>query len=314
MSSHALPPNPCLIAILLVVRSSSEPRLVFHYPPKPGEDDAKFNHLFKDDLAETSSTSSDGESSDGEEKALKVRDGQPSELASSPPDVEETGSASPMKHLAGVRHDHRKPQWNDILGHQAGTLARALSSMPANLRRFEMSLGDYTYLGKPVFANEDGSWRKVRRHSSSVSKSAGGKGSLAPGSAKSFAKSVAGQGSASDDMTSSEHPNEIQDDLEGQQQEIARDSGDTAGGNHKNTPMPTANKPFLKDPLTMFHVVYVLDPPPLEYHARVKDAWAHVVKKFSRALKWEQARWDYVSREVSIMTSVVKRMRKAHGS
>lgn len=35
MSSIARPPDPCLVAIILIVRSRTGPRLVFHYPPKP---------------------------------------------------------------------------------------------------------------------------------------------------------------------------------------------------------------------------------------------------------------------------------------
>src|SRR4051812_44524965 len=35
MSSIARPPDPCLVAIILIVRSRTGPRLVFHYPPNP---------------------------------------------------------------------------------------------------------------------------------------------------------------------------------------------------------------------------------------------------------------------------------------
>lgn len=35
MSSIARPPDPCLVAIILIVRSRAGPRFVFHYPPNP---------------------------------------------------------------------------------------------------------------------------------------------------------------------------------------------------------------------------------------------------------------------------------------
>ena len=35
MSSVIRPPDPCLIAIALVVRSRAGPRFVYHYPPNP---------------------------------------------------------------------------------------------------------------------------------------------------------------------------------------------------------------------------------------------------------------------------------------
>lgn len=67
------------------------------------------------------------------------------------------------------------------------------------------------------------------------------------------------------------------------------------------------------DTLKLFHVVFVLDPPPLEYHLRMKEMYHHVVKKFSRALKWEQSRSNYVSKEVAIVTSICKSFSKSGG-
>ena len=68
-----------------------------------------------------------------------------------------------------------------------------------------------------------------------------------------------------------------------------------------------------KDNLKMFHVVFVLDPPPLEYHLRTKEMYDHVIKKFSRALRWEQARSNYVSKEASAISSAGKGHHKASG-
>lgn len=49
--------------------------------------------------------------------------------------------------------------------------------------------------------------------------------------------------------------------------------------------------------MTMFNVVFVMDPPLLEYSMRVKEIYENIIKKFAKALKWEQARTDYVWRE-----------------
>ena len=51
MASYPLPPNPCLVAILLLVKTTSEPRIIFHYPPKPGEDNSHFTDMFKENPA-----------------------------------------------------------------------------------------------------------------------------------------------------------------------------------------------------------------------------------------------------------------------
>ena len=46
--------------------------------------------------------------------------------------------------------------------------------------------------------------------------------------------------------------------------------------------------------MTMFHVVFVMNPPPREHHVRVADMHDNVVKKFAKALKYEQASTGYV--------------------
>jgi len=54
--------------------------------------------------------------------------------------------------------------------------------------------------------------------------------------------------------------------------------------------------------LNMFNVVFVLNPPILEYHLRVEEMYDNVVKKFAKTLKYEQAQSNYVWREAqSIM-------------
>ena len=75
-SPNIPPPNPSLVAILLVIKSLSGPRLVFHYPPHPvGPANATPQHpqwygtsgstLTDDDDDSTSSTTSSGWSSEG---------------------------------------------------------------------------------------------------------------------------------------------------------------------------------------------------------------------------------------------------------
>ena len=61
--------------------------------------------------------------------------------------------------------------------------------------------------------------------------------------------------------------------------------------------------------LSMFHMIFVMNPPPPEYQVRADDMYKHVVKKFSRGLKWEQARSKYVLRECEKFQS----MKARHG-
>lgn len=69
-----------------------------------------------------------------------------------------------------------------------------------------------------------------------------------------------------------------------------------------------------KSQLIMFNLVFVLDPPLLEYDARVKEMYQNVVKKFMRALKREQARSDFVWKESEIIQAIKSRHLAQHSS
>lgn len=59
-----------------------------------------------------------------------------------------------------------------------------------------------------------------------------------------------------------------------------------------------------KSNLTMFHVVFIMNPSPLEHAQRVKDMYDNVVRKISKVLKWEQAKNDYVWEQCDLIQSV----------
>lgn len=312
MTSPLLPPNPCLVAILLVVNYHHKPRIAFHYPPKPGEDNAHFkNSLSSEFTDEEVPTSSDEESASstndqatasdpavGKSKDADLRDG----------DLEEAGSASPEK-VEGVPSMQRSPQWDDVFGYRALYLAKLLCPpASSHKRRFEMSLNEKAFLGWPVFA-KDGKWRPRRRAKRSKSRD-----QLPGGSSreKGEQRAIGGKTSlqvaeeledTSEQVTDVDGQNKLQDTETGSVADITASLEDSKL-KLDNIPgdipkQKKAKDDFAKDTLKMFHVVFVLDPPPLEYHLRMKEMYDHVVKKFSRALKWEQARSNYVSKEAS---------------
>ena len=59
-----------------------------------------------------------------------------------------------------------------------------------------------------------------------------------------------------------------------------------------------------KSPLTMFNVVFVLNPPPLEHSLRVKEMYDNVVRKFSKILKWEQTYNEYVWKQSDLIQNI----------
>ena len=301
--------NPCLIGIALVIKKKTEPHLVFHYPPKPGEDNSYFKSLFKSDSIDTTSSSSDDES-DAEEGGLGDSQAKDAENKDSPPDLDEAGSASPQKGPA-LQQGTKRLLWNDVFGYNSGVLAKAWCPAKGCYKRFEMSLGNNVILGRPVYAKDDGAWKRKRvaaRRSSDMT-------------------SPTAEKAASGIRTISEtlgQVNEVSVDASNLNSAETEDSGVATVEEKKGRAQPeevmgnpdsskTKNAEIgTKDTLVMFNVVFVLRPPPLEYHARVKDMYEHVVKKFTKALKWEQARSSYVAKESALISSTANRVINAN--
>lgn len=288
MSSLPIPPNPCLLAILLLTKYQYDPSIVFHYPPRPGQDDSKLHKYLRDfEGAESSSSNEDSTTSADDQDEEGNSGVKPNKIQAHDLEVDETGSASPDKHN-GMETPREDSSWGEIFGYNPHFLAKLLCpAKSGHKKRFEVSVNDKVFLGRPVFANENGEWRKRRR------KSDGG----------------------------NDDPEFIQMPLKTSVQ-TAQDLSETSGlGSESETQedgianeslaikQPTKNiasesqqrakhkKIRRKDNLSMFQIVFILAPPPLEYHLRVDEMYDRIVKKLSRALTWEQARSGFVSRE-----------------
>lgn len=324
--SPMLPPNPCLIAILLVVNYHHQPRIAFHYPPKPGEDNTHFKNYLSNDLSDDEVPTSSDEESESSTNDQTTANGPTADKKTDGDlrdgDLEEAGSASPEK-VEGVTSMQKSLQWDDVFGYRAQHLAKLLCPpLSSHKRRFEMSLNEKAFLGWPVFA-KDGTWQRRRRAKLSKSRE-----QLSGGSTR-----EKGEQHATDGKTSLQVAEELGDtseqdtDVDGQSKiqkiEIGSVAEITAAMENSKLKFDKtlgdipkqkkAKDDFAMDTLKMFHVVFVLDPPPLEYHLRMKEMYDHVVKKFSRALKWEQARSNYVSKEVSNITSGCKASNRLGG-
>ena len=327
MASYPLPPNPCLIAILLLVKTTSEPRIIFHYPPKPGEDNSQFKDMFKEGPADddSSSSSSDDESQDSSPEVSKIIEQEKeSGRGTSSPEVDETGSASPEKSdgEGGVK---AKLQWNDLFGYQSSILAKLL--LPAtngHKKRFEIGLNDKVFLGRPVFARPDSKWKKPKKARRSSTKS-----NVTAEKIKDVREQLKGTKVETFDYANTEsetsgldtgmesHLDSHRDEATPKKQE-AVEEGDPVGQKpdaESNWTSKSDMFPLKREKqkqLAMFHVVFVLRPPPLEYHLRVNQMYDNVTKKLSKAMRWEQTRSGYVGKEAAIIASLTKHMDKSN--
>lgn len=313
MSRHTLPPNPCLVAIILVARTLGDPFIVFHYPPRPGEDNSRFKDIFKDtaviDDSTTSSSNEDsGESSTEDPKPRQKTD--ESGKKDSPPDGDEFGSASPEKSDTSRSRDG----WSDLFGCQSSVLAKLLCPAATGCRkRFEVGLNDKVIVGRPVFAKSDGTWKRTKKIRRSSSRS-----NVTPEKSKKDREETKGSKSIHlgieendfsetfiPDISAESQPDTPEEALERvtTMYDIQSIEKELSLGETKRTSNASSVRSQSEKPLIMFNVVCVLQPPPLEYHLRVKEMYDNVIKKLSKALRWEQSQSNFVANEVASMAS-----------
>ncbi|CAG7926786.1 unnamed protein product [Penicillium olsonii] len=372
MSSIARPPDPCLVAIILIVRSRTGPRLVFHYPPNPlsenrlktttkgGRRISRTRTRQGSKNTDSSSSDDSGLSSDEDEEERELQNQSQSQSqshgqihgggassvlagrrasnfaldelllnATSPAagDTQRPGSlgsgrGSSMRKRGGAGSDPEedggtsdrpddgpgssRPPWESILGVPGSVWEKLLSpSRSWHKRRFEVGINDLALIGWPVFVREDGTWRKQRRKKTKKPRPDWDGGEL-------------GHNENADDGPKDERFT-MSPDLGASVASIAdslispTDSkrGSTSGRPGK--PDETFD-PDDKDHMTMFNVVFVVDPPLLEYSMRVKEIYDNIIKKFAKALKWEQARTDYVWKESQHILQVRRRARETKTS
>ena len=332
MASPALPPNPCLVGIVLVIKSRTGAHTIFHYPPHPGSESPSFDALnpqtsngFEAHPPTTSSDDSEGNSSSDEYRRRKKgrtsnRVDNAKEEDVRDPEVDEDGS-SPPENDRGMGRERRQTVGNNGLLFGSMGLTQLLA--PARMfhkKKFELGLDGLLYLGWPVFVPEDGMWQKKKkkqaRKQTIVSDRSDEKGATrAQGRGDSDGKTVGEVGedlrqTSGDDGGTDGRSQEAEDgavseleaELKASDLNTAVGKGGTNGESKKETSGATMTG------LTMFNVAFILNPPPLEYHLRVTEMYDNVVKKFSRALKWEQARSGYVWEQSQL---ILKLMRKA---
>ncbi|KAF1974982.1 hypothetical protein BU23DRAFT_552819 [Bimuria novae-zelandiae CBS 107.79] len=345
-----LPPNSHLQAVLLVTKSRSlGPRLVFHYPPISPSAAALLatkapawfgNDTSTGSIDESNDSSSDWDSStepDGADEDIEIgsrtsggrgsgrtgashRDkekvrptagawGRQESFEEDDMDGEGDGAGGEIdkdgKHKGGDR------DWDTVLGFKVDALEKILCPTKAfNKRRFELGVESVVFVGAPMFVRDDGLWKKRKKRRKQSDEERLHKGDMlanltlnasqeeeSPGDKKKEEKKEifvlppgfeAGYGHDID----SEVPSAAASD-------VGSDVKSDSTTNHNNSP-----------DMTMFNVVFVLNPPALEHQMRVKDMYDNVTKKYAKALKYEQARFEYVWKESKHIIDIKQRAKE----
>jgi hypothetical protein len=345
-----LPPASNLHAILLVTKSRSlGPRLVFHYPPlspsaaalAAAKDPAWFRH-------DTSTASVDSHSSDSEwdssadsdeDNDIEIgsrtsggrgsgrtvtggsyRVSDKSKLGSGvwgkqetidEEDAEDGSDNGDSGARRGRGGDH---DWDTVLGFKTDALEKMLSpGKDYYKRRFELGVESIVFVGAPMFVRDDGLWKKQKKKKKRRGKEAPRDGDMA----KKLTIAEEGEDASSPEAP----PNPAPEPFvypEGFEPGYGHGSWSSApSGAPSEAGSDTRSNSTSQDTtpeMTMFNVVFVLNPPALEYQQRVKEMYDNVTRKYAKALKYEEARFQYVWKESKRIIDIKQRAKETNES
>jgi nitrogen permease regulator 3-like protein len=275
MSSMVSTSAPCLLAILLVTqaRTGTGAQIVFHYPPDPLSDqEAQVKGTASTGDDESSSSDSDSESSsDDNAYHTMLRRTKPSTQRQYGERPQISDDDEEYRDAETKTQDQRlsKPPWEPLLGlGEEGLVSLLAPGRAWHKRKFEMGINDLVFVGRPVYSRENGTWRRRKRSGIEV-----------------------------DVEPEQEQPSDTA--TESEPEELSNPQADIPPS--KSPPKRHSGR---KSSLTMFHVVFVLHPPPLEHTIKVKEIYDNIVRKFSKILKWEQANHEYVWKQSDLIQGI----------
>ncbi|MCJ1314565.1 Nitrogen permease regulator 3 [Agyrium rufum] len=302
-----LPPNPCLIGIVLVIKTTAASRYVFHYPEHPGKDRPrpKTDLVHSSEEGESSSSDHDDYSSldDGNDRNDNSGNGRAARFYAE--DVDESGS--PEKDSGGPLWGNRPlgPVETGIFGLPYGIKEFLSPPRICHKKRFEMAIDELTFLGRPVFSREDGEWKRKRktvkrekRRVSVNSKDLSQKGSGASKEKPTDLEDLKEEVELEAEQTTGDEATTDNEELIAEKTSALSIDTSVAGGVHNGDRAPDTPS---KEKLLMFNAVFVMQPPPQEHLHRISEMYDNVVRNFSKALSREQKKFNYVMAEAEKM-------------
>ncbi|KAI9790665.1 MAG: Nitrogen permease regulator 3 [Piccolia ochrophora] len=190
--------------------------------------------------------------------------------------------------------------WGRVCGFTTSGLVSMLVPHKAfNKKKFELGIEPLTYLSYPVFRREDGVWKKKKAKTKSKATKTDPRGDT------DHANSFTSPAEAAKDASSTPLKDGIRKVSLEDKPTAAKDDGLDDDSDSKST----ATEDDL-GAMSMFNVVFVMNPPVLEHHHRVAEMYEHVVKKFAKAVKYEQARTNWVWKESEVILNLKERAKE----
>ncbi|KAK3671174.1 Nitrogen permease regulator 3 [Recurvomyces mirabilis] len=277
-------PSHGLVAILLITRSKSGPKLVFHYPAQPER-----GHGYSSSAAQQPHQDSDDDLDDDDEhdQAGGLRGHARGQ------DGNDVSAAGETQDLVAD---------SKVLGYAVETLEKLLSpGRWSDGKNFEICLDGTTFVGHPTYANEDGMWlsKPPTAGQSKISQSA------EPANihdAKQSSSNITID--TPREATTSKPPLDFAHISESLDSHTGPSLGTSFASASTTSAIPV-------EQLTMFHVVFVL-------HGNTQDdtrlVYEHVAKKVSKALQYCQRRRNYLAVESRNLVALKTKARQSNAA
>lgn len=276
-----------LLGVALIVRSRDGPRFVFHYPPRFA-DQRTSRPPFGTELDPT-----------GPEDTADLS-------ASDDDDVENNIDYSLYNSLEGLGLGKKGPRhvnpwegdevfegpdggivvpWEYLDAFRMRDLASILTpARPFHKRCFELTLDPLTFVTYPMHIREDGRWKKKKRVKRSKKK-----------------KEETEEAIADD----AEESPTVADSV--RLEECHNTEGPGVEEIHKRIAMPRGHSFHSEDNeggMTMFNLVFIMNPKKTEAPMRVADMFEHVAKDINKALRYAQNYSNYVWKESDLILNL----------
>jgi hypothetical protein len=313
MASPVLPNASNLLGVALVVnRSRDGPRFVFHYPPQI---------QYSKKQRATPSPSRGGSSSSSSSAAMSAAammdeldddddDDDDDEMLLNQlvhPSFEEatSGSLPSAADLRSWNHDdHLETEsgsqivpWEHVAGYPTRDLESLLTPLRAfHKRPFQVSLDQLSFVSSPIYVPENGVWRKKKREPKT----------RPPKSPENGAGGGEGGGESSPSVVLAADVPQIEN------RDMTTD--DDAGRNSGNGNGPADEAEEKKSGMTMFNLVFILNPKKHEAKELADTLYMYIIRKINKLFKYSQQKSDFVWKESKRILTLKDKNREASKS
>ncbi|KAM0814470.1 putative Nitrogen permease regulator 3 [Seiridium cardinale] len=281
MAVPILPNSSNFLGVALVInRSRDGPRFVFHYPPHIPAVDARRS------ARGTMPAGGDDDQADNDDDALLDRIGAPALSSGSLPKGVDLANWNHDDHLETDSGSQIVP-WEHVGGFPTRDLESILTPARAYHKKlFSLSLDQLCAASYPIYVPENGIWKKKKRQSKSRP-SLSAKASAGPKEEGERDSSTAREAPLLAANIPQIETHDMAEDAAAQDDGDAQE--DAAGAEEKGEEK--------KSGMTMFNLVFLLDPKKHEATQLVDTLYIHIIRKINKAYKYAQQRSDFVWKE-----------------